>query len=294
MTGESESLRISAIVVAYDRLEATITTLEKLEQCSPPPDEILLHIDGGRMDIERAIRAAFPQIRIFVSDTNVGPGGGRNLLLEKASGDLIASFDDDSYPMNPDYFSRLQLLGRRFPQAAVFAANIKERGQPENQSPMEEQPQWVADFVGCGCAYQRRFFHHTQGYVPMAIAYGMEEADLALRIHARGGKIRYSPELAIYHDTDLSHHCTPQIACFQLTNTALLPFLRYPLYLFPIAALQFLHKLFDTLRRRRFQGALLGLASVVPYLFRHRRWRRTIPGKAILSFLQLRRHPRSA
>jgi GT2 family glycosyltransferase len=287
------TVNISAIVVAYDRLDLTLFTLGKLERCTPVPEEILVHIDGNQNDLANRIREAYPQIDVWVNESNVGPGGGRNVLLRRAKHPVIASFDDDSYPVDADYFARLERLANDHPEADVFAASIRERGQVHDASD-GSTPLWVADFVGCGCAYRKAFIEQVGGYVPLPVAYGMEEADLALRLHANGGRILFAPALRVFHDTDLSHHSSPGIAGGNIANAALLPFLRYPLYLMPVGIFQFARKVWDTARRKRITGLVRGLRLVVPHLIRNRRWRSPVDGRSVLSFLSLRRHPRIA
>ena len=54
-------------------------------------------------------------------------------------------------------------------------------------------------------------FLATSGYVPLAVAYGMEEVDLALRLHEKGGRILRTPGLRVFHDTDLKRHANPAV-----------------------------------------------------------------------------------
>ena len=54
------SVRITAVVTAYQRIEQTLATLEKLRACHPMPEEILVHVDGNQARCEKAIRRAFP------------------------------------------------------------------------------------------------------------------------------------------------------------------------------------------------------------------------------------------
>ena len=63
--------------------------------------------------------------------------------------------------------------------------------------------EWVADFSGGGCAYRRERYLQTGGYVPLPTAYGMEEVDFGLRLHALGGRVLRSGSLRVFHHTDL-------------------------------------------------------------------------------------------
>jgi GT2 family glycosyltransferase len=97
---------ISAMVTAYERIEQTLATLGVIHNCHPRPNEILVHVDANQVECENAVRNAFPDVRILRSNDRVGPGGGRNKLLGAARFEYVASFDDDSYPIDSDYFER--------------------------------------------------------------------------------------------------------------------------------------------------------------------------------------------
>ena len=77
-----------------------------------------------RVECENAIRNAFPNVRILRSDEQVGPGGGRNKLVDAARFEFVASFDDDSYPIDSDYFERAVKLFEQFPDASVICAGV--------------------------------------------------------------------------------------------------------------------------------------------------------------------------
>src|SRR5215213_2850981 len=120
---------ISAIVTAFERIDQTLATLQVIQSCVPAPDEVLVHVDANQVECETAIRKAFPDVRILRSDGQVGPGGGRNKLLTAARFEFVASFDDDSYPIDSDYFQRALKLFDRFPEASVICAALYHNGE---------------------------------------------------------------------------------------------------------------------------------------------------------------------
>ena len=75
---------ISAIVTAYDRIDQTLATLRVIQGCVPAPNEILVHVDGNQVECEKAISEAFEGVRILRTQEQIGPGGGRNKLVEAA------------------------------------------------------------------------------------------------------------------------------------------------------------------------------------------------------------------
>lgn len=283
-----QSCDVSAIVTAYQRIDQTLETIQRILDCVPQPGEVLVHVDGDQQACAAAIREKFPIVKVIVSQQNVGPGGGRNKLIAEAAADIVASFDDDSFPIDRDYFATLQGLFSHFPTASVVGATVFERGQ--SVEPKTKSLAWAADFGGGGCAYRRAVFQRTGGYVPLPIAYGMEEVDLALRLHALGGSVLHSKALRIFHDSDLSRHESPQITAGSLANLALLAFLRYPIWLWPIGAGQVINRAIWLLRNGRRRGVLSGLLLIPGHCWRHRGYRATVPGRALLSYLALRRN----
>ena len=280
---------ISAIVTAYQRIEQTLVTLEKLRDCRPTPEEILVHVDGNQQRCEAAIRSVFPQVQILRSDTCIGPGGGRNKLVAAATRDIVASFDDDSFPLDADYFARVMTLFETFPGASILCAAVYHQG--ELLKPDSRLAAWVSDFAGGACTYRRSIFLATSGYVPLQVAYGMEEVDLALRLHAQGGRILQTSWLRVFHDTDLRRHANPEVTAGSVANTALLAYLRYPPSLWILGAGQCLNRVLWLMRHGRWRGILCGLIRIPAHLRIHRRYRQTISAGVVRSYLALRRAP---
>lgn len=280
---------VSAIVTAYQRVDRTLQTLRALEAAAPPPAEILVHVDANEAACAEAIRRAHPAARIIVSETAVGPGGGRNKLIAAATHPIVASFDDDSQPIDADYFARVAEVLDRIPAASVVGAHVYHRCQAV--LPDVRTAAWVADFSGGACAYRRDHFLESGGYVPLASAYGMEEVDLALRMHARGRRVLQTPWLRVFHDTDLAHHAEPAVTAASISNIALLTYLRYPVALWIVGAGQCLNRIWWLLGHGRRHGVLQGLRGVPALLRRHAQARQLVPPSAVLSYLRLRREP---
>ena len=282
-------MKISAIITAYERIEQTLATLRIIQSCTPSPDEILVHVDANRGDCERAIRKAFPLVRVFRSDEQVGPGGGRNKLVDAAQFEFVASFDDDSYPIDSDYFARAAKLFEQFPDAAVICAALYHAGEAIGLD--EKSAQWTADFSGGACLYRRQAFLDAGGYVPLPVAYGMEEVDLAIRMHSRGGRILTTRWLRVFHNTNLERHADPRVTAGSIANLALLAYLRYPVSLWVIGAGQCANRLVWLLRHGRRRGILKGMAMIPAHLRANRSYRMPLSKGAVRSYLALRRTP---
>jgi len=283
------STNISAIVTAYERVDQTLATLRVIQNCVPAPDEVLVHVDANQVKCEDAIRNAFPEIRVLRSGDQVGPGGGRNKLIDAAQFEFVASFDDDSYPIDSDYFARARKVVDRFPDASVICAALYHAGESIGLD--DRSAQWTADFRGGACIFRRSAFIKAGGYVPLPVAYGMEEVDLALRLHSRGGRILTTPWLRVFHNTDLKRHGDPHVTAGSIANLALLAYLRYPVSLWAIGVGQCANRLLWLLRHGRRRGILKGLTMIPAHLRANHRYRLPLSKRAVRSYLALRRAP---
>jgi len=282
-------MKISAIVTAYERIEQTLATLRVIQSCTPPPDELLVHVDANQRECEQAIRKSFPSVRVLRSDGQVGPGGGRNKLVEAAQFELVASFDDDSYPIDADYFARAAKLFAQFSEAAVICAALYHVGEAIELD--QQSAEWTADFSGAACFYRRQAFLDAGGYVPLPVAYGMEEVDLALRLHARGDRILTTRWLRVFHNNDLRHHADPRITAGSIANLALLAYLRYPVTLWVIGMGQCANRLLWLLKHGRRRGIVRGVTMIPAHLWANHQYRLPVSKSVVRSYLALRRAP---
>ena len=282
-------MSISAIVTAYERIDQTLATLSVIQSCVPAPDEVLVHVDANQVECEEAIRNTFPHVRVLRSVDHVGPGGGRNKLLNAAKFEFVASFDDDSYPIDSDYFARARKLFDRFPDASVICAALYHTGESIGLD--DRNAQWTADFSGGACIFRRSAFLDAGGYVPLPVAYGMEEVDLAIRLHSKGGRILTTPWLRVFHNTDLKRHADPRVTAGSIANLALLAYLRYPVSLWGIGVGQCANRLLWLLRHGRRRGIWKGLTMIPAHLRANHQYRSPLGKNAVRSYLALRRAP---
>ena len=237
----------------------------------------------------QTVRHRFPDVKVFLSETNIGPGGARNRLIRAAQHEIVASFDDDSYPLERDYFGRVLGLFEQFADASMIAAAIYSHGQ--ELAPADLTAQWVADFTGAGCIYRREAFLATRGYIPLPIAYQLEEVDVAIQLHAMGRKILYTPWLRVFHDTDYSKDRHPTLVAGMIANLAALVYLRYPVRLWLRGLLQVLNLIRHLLQHGRTRGVVAGIAMVPGHLAALHRYRKIVPARTLKSYWSLRRSP---
>lgn len=282
------SAQISVVIPTWRRPDQLRYVLQQILACQPKPAEILVHVDAGDKDTPQMLQREFAeQVVWMASEHRQGPGGGRNLLIKQARFPLIASFDDDSWPLTTDYFGIAARLMSEQPRAAILTGQVTLRGQshkPESGSLTE---------VGCyesgACVLRREAFLQTKGYLPLRYAYGMEEADIALQIFDAGWTILKAPQLHVYHDSELQHHASPEINAAHITNTALLAFLRYPVSYWPLGLAQVGNRIRYALSVGRRRGIMAGVLGIPRAIRTYAQARQPVKKETILRSRQLTR-----
>lgn len=279
---------VSVAIPTYKRVDKLLEALRQIQACNPCPSDIIVHIDADDRVTEAAIlNSSIKDIFILKSEIHKGPGGGRNLAIASAKNEIVASFDDDSYPIDSDYFSRLLHLFEQFPKAAILGAAIYHIGEPIQ--PDELTAQWEHSFVGCGCAYRKSVFQTTTGYVAMPVAYGMEEVDLSLRLHSADWGVLVSPWLRVFHNSQLAHHNSAKITAASIYNQALLAYLRYPPALWWIGLYQCISRIVWLVKHQRYSGIAQGVLGILGAVQQHQSHRQTVSSKSLHTFLNLKR-----
>jgi GT2 family glycosyltransferase len=279
----------SVVIPTFQRKEKLQDCLQVLLASNPSPKEILVHIDTGDTTTERILlEASFShQVRWIKSQTRQGPGGGRNRLIQEAKYPLIASFDDDSWPLDSNYFQIAAELFASHPQAAVLSAQeIRPNSLPAGPSGSIKA---VSCFQNCACLIRREAFLQTRGYLPLRYAYGMEEADVALQLLDRGWQILEVPQLRVFHNTELAHHASSAINAAHITNIALRAYLRYPVAYWPLGIAQVFNRVKFAVDGGRYNGILPGLGQIPLTLWKYRKQRSPVKGSTIALSRQLAR-----
>ena len=278
---------VSVIIPTYNRGTKIVETLQRLSASVPAPGEIIVHIDASDGSLERCIRDLFPNVVIISSAERVGPGGGRDRCLKRCSFPFAVSFDDDSYPVDSNFFGFVEKLFREHPTAGVLECSIWHPHQPSliRSTATKE----VLSFTGCGHAIRLQAYSECTGYVPRPNAYGLEEADLSLQLFAAGWKILASRDLRVFHNTDLRHHQSAEVNSCAIANRGVLAFLRYPVLLWPWGVLQVAAKVRYCIRAGRWRGLIGGVARIPTDCWNLRRFRKVLPFGPVKTYLSLRR-----
>ncbi len=279
--------KISIIIPTFFRSAILKVCLTNLLKCRQKAVDIFLHVDAGDNETPSFLEKDFHGVVEWVcASSTKGPGGGRNVSIEMVETPWVVSFDDDSWPETPDFFECLEQVISENPKAGVLAFPINVRGQKPEHWPRKIQK--ASCFENCGCAIRREAFLQTRGFLPLRHAYGMEEADVALQLLDKGWEILNVPDLWVYHDTGMEHHASPQVNAAQITNTALLAFLRYPVSYWPLGILQVINRVKYAISVGRFRGILKGIWDIPWACWKYRNEREPVRRETIALARSLR------
>ncbi len=274
---------VSVIIPTRERDERLKATLAEIMKCDPLPAEILIHFDAEE-DAQHTISADYPvPLKTFRSEKILGPGGSRNVLLKNASCEIICSFDDDSYPVDSDYFARVVNTFESLPEAAVVTASIQTPGGVLAEAAPTASACRIFD--GCAASLRRSAVLKTGGYVPLPTAYGMEEADMSLQLSAEGYRIFRTDWLRVRHDTFDSSEKTKSFAKHTLKNQALLGYLRYPLFLAPIALYQCLRRILWAKNHLSYAQVWEAIREIPGHIGEHQGSKHRLPALTVLRYL---------
>lgn len=285
-----DTVEVAVVIPTWARGDLVFRTLEEIASCVPGPREIWVHVDQTDGKLEAELAERFPDVRTIGSTRRIGPGGGRDACLRRTSCPIAVSFDDDSWPIDQDFFARVWSLFDDHPDAAVIGASIWHPHQDEPDP--SDRFRRKLSFTGCGFAIRVSAYRDTTGYVPRPVAYGIEETDIALQLFAHAYPIYESGQLRVFHNTELKHHQTPDIVANVVANVALLAFLRYPIWLWSWALLQIASTVAYNVRTGRFRGIARGLTQIPSDCWQFSGYRHVLSGGKVWAFLQARRAER--
>jgi glycosyltransferase involved in cell wall biosynthesis len=192
---------LSVIVPSLGGRDRLATLLEALagQTLARERFEILVAVDGGRIDDETVARAHDVGARVVLLAERLGPGAARNRAAREARGTFLAFTEDDVTPA-PDWLARAaERLDGSDPPDVLEGATQKPGGRPVRRH-AEDCPEYLPTnlfvrrtlFLEVG-GYDERYFDGETG------AYFREDSDLGFTLEARGASIAREPRAVVVH-----------------------------------------------------------------------------------------------
>lgn len=175
-------------------------TLERLSELSPAADEIIIFLDGCDDGSKELLEEQYPEIIVLTSDEPQGSIPTRDTAFRLAKGDLIVSLDDDSYPVDRDFVTRLSDLAEKHPEAGAFAFREVRPNEHVPALSNTEVPQraWIATYPNCAGAIRKSIYGEITSY-PRFFSHAYAEPDFCLQAYGAGFGVLYVPEIEVCH-----------------------------------------------------------------------------------------------
>jgi GT2 family glycosyltransferase len=214
------------VVLSHNKRAQTLRCLESARRLRYMPRELVC-VDSGSTDGSAdAVAAAFPEVHLLRSATNLGAAGGRNHGLRWASDRFpyhYVLFLDDDAEAHERLADELVDALRRDPSAGLATpkayragapgviasaggmrvklgrASITDIGAGELDRGQFEQSVAVDSCVGFTVLARRAAIDRCGGFDDAYNPYGWEEVEWSLRIRAAGFTIRYAPAAMCWH-----------------------------------------------------------------------------------------------
>lgn len=196
-------LSISIVVLTFNRIESLKTLLSELTSLRYPHLEILV-VDNFSDTPASTLKASFPRVEFLRSPANLGTTG-RNIGMEKASGEIVICLDDDINGLTDE---SLRNVSRIFQKEDIAGVNFKVveavTGRITNwvhHKAVETHSDKSFDTyeITEGAVAFRTGIAKKAGFYPESFFISHEGPDLAFRIMNLGYRIIYTPEIAVTH-----------------------------------------------------------------------------------------------
>ena len=192
-------MQVSIMIVTRNRPEDLRRTVQVLTKLDPPPDEVLITVDGCTDGTAEFIRSDFRKAKLFVNGPAIGSVASRDRMMREARGDLVLALDDDSYPEQLDCIARIAALFEQRSQLAVlhFPQRTDEYPQTLAQTNFDSE-HLSRSFANSGAVLRRATYLQLPGFEPRFF-HMYEEPDYALQCVAAGYDVLFSPVVTIRH-----------------------------------------------------------------------------------------------
>jgi GT2 family glycosyltransferase len=200
----NEPIKVSFIIVHWNRHEDVLQTIGYLSKLRGPRFEIIVVDDGSTDDTPERL-AAVDSIKLICLDSNVGPAEARNVGIGEASGEYLVFLDSDallskrgleSLVDRMDRDPTLGVIGCRI--VNYYTRRLDQWIYPYRAETHEHREFETYSFSAAGAMIRSEVCHKAGRFWGDLVIYN-EEVDLSIRVLQAGYRIIYFPRVAVYH-----------------------------------------------------------------------------------------------
>jgi GT2 family glycosyltransferase len=204
--------RVSVVVVSHNEGENLLRTVESVLGALPPEGEILV-VDDQSTDGSAEALPGGDRVQVLRRPERLGVARARNLGARQAGGDVLV-FADAHVQVPPNWAEPLvDALSR--PGVAAVGPAVAPFDRPENRGygfrwenaalkiawldAQGPDPEPVPLLVGCFFAMRRDVFDEVGGFDTDMPVWGMEDAEMSLRLWTLGYECLAVPSVEVLH-----------------------------------------------------------------------------------------------
>lgn len=211
--------RWAAVVVSFNSGAFLDSCLRALYLNRRPPDEVVV-VDNASTDDSLRELAAWPQVVVEQSPTNLGFAGGANRGIAATEAPFVLVLNPD-VEVDANFGERLLNLFTASPRLGATGAKLRypdsellqhaggvlhwpllttaHRGYQEPDDQQWSEPADVDFVTGGAMALRRAAVDEAHGFDERFWPAYYEDVDLCLRLRQAGWQVRYQPELTAIH-----------------------------------------------------------------------------------------------
>jgi hypothetical protein len=210
---EKESIHVSVLIGTRNRYSPLIRCLNTILSQNYPYFEIIILDDSSQEKIEYFVKAHFtdPRIKFLRSEKHLGVAGGRNILMQKAKGNIYLFIDDDAYFLENNSIEKIVNYFIQNTNVGILAFKVINYQNTHSElyipfpkyyikkrKNIAEYEKLVSYFLGTSHAIRNKVIENC-GYYPENLVYGGEEMYLSYKAISKGFSILYIPDIIVHH-----------------------------------------------------------------------------------------------
>ena len=195
---------ISVVILTFNRQEAVLTLLDQLAHLEAPDLEVIVVDNGSEDGTAAAVAAAHPAVILIPLAVNAGVGA-RNRGLERATGEIVITLDDDMVELEVADLTTLRELFADDPRLGAVNFKVTWPGTQRVRDWVHRRPVSAAETafdtyeITEGAVAWRRSALHQVGYYREDFFISHEGLDLAFRLIECGWRIIYDGRVQVGH-----------------------------------------------------------------------------------------------
>jgi GT2 family glycosyltransferase len=199
-------MKISVIILSYNRVNDTIKLLASLEKQNYKNFEIILVDNNSTDDTIKQVKKSYSDVNCVELKHNIGVPGGRNEGIKNACGEYLVFIDNDA-EVGPLFLERINSTFTKETRAGILAFRITNYYTKEIDMTtwvwgktllFTEDLTPVHKFVGAGFAI-RKAVVDLIGLMWEDLFFMHEEKDFCMRLLRTDFLVYYSPDIEVYH-----------------------------------------------------------------------------------------------